>query len=252
MRYILVLTMLVGVGLALTGENIADPIVIHYLPYNTQYTTVGFANDYSLDPSDCTGHTTLGPDVVYSYTPSEDECVVMGVAIPVEVWDVSFFVLTVDGGSPSCYTGSDIMGAGGAEILENVTLIGGNTYYFVIDGRNASDMGEYCFGITECEYNDAFESTSHGRLSLSVSPSVMNYGGNIEFTLPRTTYISLQVYNSAGQLVNTLRAGTAGAGQYTINWEGKDRAGRRLPGGMYFVKLQAGSQIKVAKVLLVD
>ena len=108
MRYILVLTMLVGVGLALTGENIADPIVIHYLPYNTQYTTVGFANDYSLDPSDCTGHTTLGPDVVYSYTPSEDECVVMGVAIPVEVWDVSFFVLTVDGGSPSCYTGSDI------------------------------------------------------------------------------------------------------------------------------------------------
>ena len=113
-------------------------------------------------------------------------------------------------------------------------------------------MGEYCFGITECEYNDAFESTSHGRLSLSVSPSVMNYGGNIEFTLPRTTYISLQVYNSAGQLVNTLRAGTAGAGQYTIKWEGKDRAGRRLPGGMYFVKLQAGSQIKVAKVLLVD
>ncbi len=255
MRYILVLVLSIGFSLALTGENITDPIVINLLPYNTQYTTVGYSNDYNLNPSDCTGHTTLGPDVVYMYTTPPDEpiCVVLGVVIPVEAWDVALYVLTLDTlGNPVCEIGSDEMGIGGAEILEDVTLAPNKTYYFVIDGRNASDMGEYCFGISECEYTDISEAEFQKRLTLNVHPTVVSNGAAIEYSVPKGTYVAIQVYNSAGQIVNTLEAGMHQAGHYSVNWTGCDFTGKKLPGGVYFVKLRAGSLSKIAKVLLLN
>ena len=51
------------------GETVADAVVIAALPYNDSGTTAGYVDDYD-EVCPYTGSTS--PDVVYSYTPTEE------------------------------------------------------------------------------------------------------------------------------------------------------------------------------------
>jgi hypothetical protein len=41
------------------------------------------------------------------------------------------------------------------------------------------------------------------------------------------------------------------AGSYSINWDGKDEAGRDLASGVYLYELRAGEKIETRKLLLI-
>jgi flagellar hook assembly protein FlgD len=56
----------------------------------------------------------------------------------------------------------------------------------------------------------------------------------------------LEIFNLKGQLVKT--AVLNSDSKYT--WNGTDKDNRKVPIGMYFLKLTNGSQIKTQKVLL--
>jgi len=61
---------------------------------------------------------------------------------------------------------------------------------------------------------------------------------SITYTIPEAGRVSLAVYNINGQLVRTLLTGKPHkVGQYTINWDGRDRYGNALPAGNYSWKL---------------
>ncbi|MFH1143487.1 MAG: right-handed parallel beta-helix repeat-containing protein, partial [Candidatus Eisenbacteria bacterium] len=62
----------------------------------------------------------------------------------------------------------------------------------------------------------------------------------IRFELPRTEAISLGLYDVGGRCLRTLVEGPCAAGRYTIVWDGRDEQQRAIPGGIYFIKLQAG------------
>jgi hypothetical protein len=72
----------------------------------------------------------------------------------------------------------------------------------------------------------------------------------IKFEIGKTTDVSLKVYNIAGQLVSTIFEGTKEPGVYTINWNGTNNAGERLTNGVYLYTLQAGSDFKATKKML--
>ncbi len=74
---------------------------------------------------------------------------------------------------------------------------------------------------------------------------------HISYAIPRECFVSLRIYNAAGQLVRTLVNGLEEPGRRTIVWNARDRHGRRVAQGVYFYRLEAGEYSSTRKLLLV-
>ena len=77
-------------------------------------------------------------------------------------------------------------------------------------------------------------------------PNPFNPSTQIDFSIPENGYTKLEIYNSLGQVVNTLVSGDLSAGSYTATFDG---AG--LSSGIYFYKLQSGEFSTVKKMNLI-
>ena len=81
-------------------------------------------------------------------------------------------------------------------------------------------------------------------------PNPFNSGTVIRFDLPQSNEIELAIYNIAGQKVATLVKGMRQAGNYAINWDGKDELGTTLATGVYLYELRVGERIENRKLTL--
>ena len=62
--------------------------------------------------------------------------------------------------------------------------------------------------------------------------------------------VTLTIYNLLGQEVRKLVQTPMKAGVYTATWDGKDRAGRALPSGIYFYRMTAGKYSDTKRMVL--
>lgn len=74
----------------------------------------------------------------------------------------------------------------------------------------------------------------------------------IRYGLPKDCQVSLQVYNSSGALVRSLKAGAEKAGFHRVVWNGDDEKGRAVPKGIYFYRLEAGEFTATQKMVKVE
>jgi hypothetical protein len=82
-------------------------------------------------------------------------------------------------------------------------------------------------------------------------PNPFNPSTKITYKLPDGAQVNLWIYNLLGQKIRTLVNEFKAAGNYDINWDGKDDAGKEMPAGIYIYKLQAGSFTDMKKMELV-
>lgn len=82
-------------------------------------------------------------------------------------------------------------------------------------------------------------------------PTPFSSEARIAFGLPREAEVRLEVFDVAGQRVRTLASGRHPAGPHRVTWSGDDRRGRRLPTGVYLVRLTAGPWSAVRRALIV-
>jgi hypothetical protein len=78
-----------------------------------------------------------------------------------------------------------------------------------------------------------------------ISPNPFNATTVASFELPVASYVQLTVYDTAGRLVTTLVDGYSGAGGHDVTFDGS-----RLVSGIYLVRLEAGSEVQVVKIIL--
>ena len=76
-------------------------------------------------------------------------------------------------------------------------------------------------------------------------PNPFNPNTNIEFDLPASGYTVLKVYNSVGQLVQTMVDQNLQAGKHTYNFNANQFAS-----GIYFYRIEFDSQIITNKMIL--
>lgn len=77
-------------------------------------------------------------------------------------------------------------------------------------------------------------------------PNPFNPGTLIKFSIPKSTLVSLKVFDILGREVITLAEDVFAAGEYRVNFEGKD-----LASGIYFYTLLAGDFRETKRMLLV-
>lgn len=79
------------------------------------------------------------------------------------------------------------------------------------------------------------------RASLRLGPNPMLASGalQLELTLARAGRTEVQVYSLDGRLVRELAAGERPPGVHALAWDGRDRAGRTAPAGVYLVRVRA-------------
>jgi hypothetical protein len=76
-------------------------------------------------------------------------------------------------------------------------------------------------------------------------PNPFNPGTTIEFSIPKTGFVSLKVYNILGQQVAMVVSEKLSAGAYKYEWQANN-----MPSGVYYCRLQAGEFEQVRKMLL--
>ena len=87
-------------------------------------------------------------------------------------------------------------------------------------------------------------------LRLSVSPNPTRNQAAVRFELPAAANVEISVLDIAGRSVARLYSGRAGAGRHEVAWNRTDAAGRTVADGVYFVRLEAGTERQVTKVVL--
>jgi len=99
-------------------------------------------------------------------------------------------------------------------------------------------------GIVE----QASRRTSRG---LTISPNPAANKAMLGYTLARPTPVQINVYSVSGRCVASPVNRSSEAGTQQIVWDLRDDFGQKLPAGVYFVELNAGTEVTTARMLIV-
>jgi hypothetical protein len=76
-------------------------------------------------------------------------------------------------------------------------------------------------------------------------PNPFNPSTKIEFSVPKSTFVTVKVFNLLGEEVATLASREFNAGRYTVDWNANN-----APTGVYFYRLTAGSFVDTKRMML--
>ena len=83
------------------------------------------------------------------------------------------------------------------------------------------------------------------------APNPFGQMTNIKYQIAKPGNVSLKIYNTLGQLVNTLVDGQQQPGIYSASWNGKDNSGRTAANGVYIYRLESGDFKATRKMVVV-
>ena len=96
----------------------------------------------------------------------------------------------------------------------------------------------------------AREAPSEHRLGRNY-PNPFNPSTTIEYALKESASVTLKVFNLLGQEVITLVAARQPAGHHTVDWDGRDGAGRSVGSGTYVYQMKASDYVQSRTMVLV-
>ena len=84
-------------------------------------------------------------------------------------------------------------------------------------------------------------------------PNPFNPLTTIHYTVPKQSFIRIDVYNIQGQLVTTLVNQTVPAGKHSTRWSGTNSSGKAVSPGVYFCRMQSGNdEVWYIKMVLAE
>ncbi|MCK4224262.1 MAG: T9SS type A sorting domain-containing protein [candidate division Zixibacteria bacterium] len=121
-------------------------------------------------------------------------------------------------------------------------------------GTGDSSSFEVCFfrGPSDVREIQGSEDSRPSQFSLSQNyPNPFNPVTNFRFSLSKSAYVKIDIFNIVGQKVRTLVDEEMKPGVYVADWDGKDEKGNFVSSGIYFYRMQAGDFSDMKKMVLV-
>ena len=153
-------------------------------------------------------------------------------------------------GKPAAGPGdiSEVTSAGPDSILSGQNL---NVAFVIAAGSSLSDLRNSVQQARNL-YKNSFTSVNNESNSLPVKfdvsqnyPNPFNPSTIINYQIPKTSHVVLDVFNVLGQRVATLVNETKSAGKYNVSFNGSN-----LPSGIYLYRISAGSFVVTKKMIL--
>lgn len=95
-------------------------------------------------------------------------------------------------------------------------------------------------------------SGSIGVPGFRAAPNPARLSTTIEFDVPGAGRAVVEIFDVAGRRVMEFHEVTVAAGRHAVQWDGTDAEGRRLPQGVYFIRLGMGGPLAATKITLID
>ncbi len=83
-------------------------------------------------------------------------------------------------------------------------------------------------------------------------PNPFNPNTTIHYRLARSGAVQMDVFDLMGSRVTRLLDGQRPAGSGSVQWDARDARGRRVPSGVYLVRLQAPDGVQSRKITLIE
>ena len=153
-------------------------------------------------------------------------------------------------GNDSFYVWQTLPGNWSGSSVRVYDVDGNGLSEVIISGNNQTRIYEYQVGIAEA-FADEVQ-----RICLSVSPNPFRAQTMIEYSIEdaghRGQDPTLRIYDVTGRLVKSFNPVSSIEHQESVLvWYGDDNAGRRLPGGVYFIEFTAGDYSVTEQLLLI-
>ncbi len=87
--------------------------------------------------------------------------------------------------------------------------------------------------------------------ALTAYPNPFNPSTQIRFVMKHDGVATLRVYNVQGQRIRELLHEYRAAGEHKVPWDGQDDRSVTVASGVYFIRFEAGQEVKISKVMLV-
>jgi len=81
-------------------------------------------------------------------------------------------------------------------------------------------------------------------------PNPFNPATTIDYSLPRRSKATIEVFNILGKKITTLVDEVKPAGEYRVTWDGKSSGGEPVSTGIYFYRFKAGERVETKKMML--
>jgi type IX secretion system substrate protein len=131
-------------------------------------------------------------------------------------------------------------------------LIPGIQYYWKVQAVNivgdslwSRDVFQFYIDPNTTDISEIEESLPRKFELYQNYPNPFNPSTKIIYSIPRASYVKIEIYNSLGEKTNTLVNDYKNAGEHSIEFNGEG-----LSSGIYFYKLSAGKYYETRKMLL--
>jgi len=129
-----------------------------------------------------------------------------------------------------------------SETLNSIYFTDLNTGWAV--GNNGTILHTTNGGVTFIEEEKNDEIPTEFLLSQNY-PNPFNSSSVIKYSIPTSSQVTLKIFNTLGEEIETLVDEAKAVGTYEVNWDAAN-----LPSGVYFYRIQIGSFTQTRKMIL--
>ena len=162
------------------------------------------------------------------------------------------FRIYTDAACTQLATAADDLPEGDGQTAWTAPVLAGGDYWWRAwagDGEQRSSLTAPV-GFTVTEASAIADLATLGPM-LRILGSLTGEGARIQLNLSAHAEITLDIYDVRGARIRNLYSGPMAEGTKLLVWDGRDQGGRPTASGVYFVHLQAGSQVHTGRVVMV-
>lgn len=121
---------------------------------------------------------------------------------------------------------------------------------------------QFSFGAFRIQPRGDYDIVDHGPVAgvIGSLPSKVQFAvtpnpartARVSFGLPVKNTVDLSVFDISGRKVATLARGSFDAGSHSRSWDGLDNSGRAVSSGVYFYRLQVGTELYTVRGIKID